>query len=89
MDNSINSFAITGSDEAIIAVIKSSIKLSNEVIAHYDFVINDISSTISNPILEANKGPSIAFLKDMREQWINFRKQLRSDLESLERKRNE
>ena len=68
MNNFDTSFSIAGSDEDLISALKSYIASSDEVIAHYDFVINDISSHIANPVLEANKGPSVAFLKKMREQ---------------------
>lgn len=79
-----NRFTIGGSNAAIIDFLKSSIETSDEVIAHYDFVVKDISSTISDPLLEATKGPTVEFLKKMKEQWENFRDDQKRTLEDLE-----
>lgn len=84
MDSFNNSFSISGSNKDMANVLKSFIESSEEVISHYDFVIKDISSTISNPVLETTKGPTIMFLKTMKEQWVNFQKDVKSDLEALE-----
>lgn len=86
MDNSISLF---GSDDAILAFLKSSIESCNIVLEHYDFVINDISSNISNPVLENSKGPSISFLKAMRKEWQQSKEQSEADLVALEKKRGE
>lgn len=39
-------------------------------IAHYDFVLQDLSGDIYNPVLQREKGPVIDFLKRMREEWV-------------------
>lgn len=79
-----NSFSMSGSDEDMANALRSFIQTSEEAISHYDFVLKDISSSISNPVLEATKGPSITFLKSMKQQWVNFRNSLCQDLQMLE-----
>ena len=68
-----NSFRVMGSEENMKEFLKSTIKSSETVIEHYDFVINDISSNISDAQLEATKGPTIEFLNKMRNNWISFK----------------
>ena len=58
-----NRFSFTGNDAAVKDFILSSIRSCDTVIEHYDFVLNDISSDISNPKLEATKGPTIVFFE--------------------------
>ncbi len=79
-----NSFSVFGTDEAVLAFRRSSIKTCDQVLSHYDFVINDISSNISDPVLEATKGPTLEFLKKMRANWLAFQNTLRSQVEQTE-----
>ena len=81
-----NRFTVGGSNASLKDFFKSSIKTSNEIIGHYDFVINDISSFISDPNLEASKGPTIQFLKEMKKLWENFREEQEKALKELERR---
>ena len=80
----LNKFHVAGSEETLYEFLKSSISSCDEVIAHYDFVINDISSEISNPVLEARKEPSIEFLKAMRSLWQNFQDDLKREFAAFE-----
>jgi hypothetical protein len=73
------------SNEGLKKFLESSVETSNAVLEHYDFVISDISSELSNPILEARKAPTIEFLKAMRGQWQKFRDDEKSQLEELKR----
>lgn len=83
-----NNFEVCASNNDMKDFIKSSINTSDEVIKHYDFVINDISSEISDVSLETTKAPTIAFLKKMRTNWVNFKSDLESKLCALERENN-
>lgn len=65
------------------AFMESTIKSCNDVIAHYDFVLNDISSDITNETLEKTKGPAISFLKAMRAEWIKSRDTVQTQLNNL------
>lgn len=56
-------------NKEILEAIKSMIKAYDTAIAHYDFVISDLSSEIYDPALQNTKEPVIAFLKTMRAQW--------------------
>ena len=54
-----------------MVTMKSTIdKIFDEAISHYDFVIEDLSSDIYNPVLQREKGPVIDFLKRMRQEWL-------------------
>ena len=79
-----NEFIVTGSDKAIEDFIQSSIRSSTKIIEHYDFVIKDISSFISDPKLESQKDPVIKFLKDMRAHWQDFKKDAENNLKSIQ-----
>lgn len=81
-----NGFTIMGSDEARKQFLESSINACDQMIQHYTYVIDDISSDISNPVLNAKKGPSVIFLKEMRKEWQKFRNDLHISLKQLERK---
>lgn len=81
-----NRISFMGNDAAIKEFILSSIKSCDIVIEHYDFVLNDISSDISNPKLEATKGPAIAFLRNTRNEWIYCRKDLQKKLREIDRR---
>lgn len=59
------------------------IKAYDEAVGHYDFVINDLSSEIYDPVLQAQKEPVIAFLTAMRDQWKQCRKDVQKQLDSL------
>lgn len=63
--------------------LMSMISSHNDVIAHYTFVIDDISSEISNPELESSKAPALEFLKAMRAEWEQGRDQIQSNLDEL------
>lgn len=78
-----NSFRITGDVNTLKEFILSSIEASNEVIEHYDFVLKDISSKITDEALEKTKAPTVEFLKRMRGNWISFRNDLESELNQL------
>ena len=65
------------------AFLESAIKSCNDVIEHYTFVINDISSDISNPELQNNKEPALTFLKAMRTEWENSREKIQQRLNDL------
>lgn len=80
-----NSFTVYGDRETQAAFAESMINSCNTVLAHYDFVIEDISSDISNPKLEATKGPAIAFLKEMRKEWVKCRSEAESALKQTRR----
>ena len=79
--NNINLSA--SSNSAAKQFIESSINTANIVLEHYDFVISDISSNISNPQLERTKGPTIEFLKNMRKQWLDFKYEMESKLQNI------
>lgn len=79
-----NSFRVMGSEENMKEFLKSTIKSSETVIEHYDFVINDISSKISDQHLEATKAPTIEFLNKMRRNWLNFKNDCEMQLKGLE-----
>ena len=72
-------------EEEKLKFIKRSIECSSEIIEHYNFVIDDISSEIANPNLQKTKEPTLEFLKSMREEWKNHRKQLEKNLDDLTR----
>lgn len=78
-----NSFSVFASPEAMKDFIKSTIKSCDIVLEHYDFVINDISSNISNPVLETSKKPTIEFLKAMRQEWQKAKDESQKKLNSL------
>lgn len=78
-----NSFEVVASENNIKEFLKSSIKSSEMVIEHYDFVISDISSTISDRHLEATKAPTIEFLNKMRNHWIDFKSDCEAKLRDL------
>ena len=80
-----NRFTVGGTNKALIDFFKSSIKTCDEVIAHYNFVIKDISSFISDPKLESSKGSTVQFLKEMKNQWEKFREEQVDALEKVER----
>lgn len=80
-----NEFSVYASEEGVIQFIKSSISSAEEVIGHYDFVIRDISSDISDPVLEASKAVPLEFLGAMKSQWENFRDDLQKKLAELEK----
>lgn len=63
-----NTIVFYGDKTGQEAFIRSTIDSCNTVLEHYDFVLNDISSDISNPVLQATKAPTIAFLKEMRKE---------------------
>ena len=63
--------------------IESSINTANIVLEHYDFVIADISSYITNPQLEGTKGPTIQFLKNMRKEWLDFKNEMEAKLHNI------
>lgn len=84
-----NEFSVYASEEGVIQLIKSSISSAEEVINHYDFVIRDISSDISDPVLEASKAVPLEFLEAMKSQWENFRDVLQQKLAELEKGKQE
>lgn len=81
-----NEIHVYSSKEGKKNFIKSSIESSEKVLEHYDFVLNDISSEISDPYLEATKWPAVEFLMKMRRQWFDFKKDLENQLVKLEKK---
>lgn len=83
MNNDIHVFSST---EGLKEFVRSSIESSSQVLEHYDFVINDISSTISDSQLEATKQPALEFLLKMRKQWANFKTDLEVKLQSLDKR---
>lgn len=78
-----NTITATGDDNFLKDFARSSIKSCNIVIEHYDFVINDISTDISNPKLEATKGPVLAFLKQLRSEWVTSRDEMQHKLDKM------
>ena len=80
-----NSFEVLSSTDDVKEFVESSIKTATEVIEHYDFVINDLSGNISNVKLEKAKVPVIAFLNDMKSEWLNFRDFLNQKLAAIEK----
>lgn len=50
-------------EEEKLEFIKCSIECSSEIIKHYDFVIDDISSEVRNPELQKNKRSSVKISK--------------------------
>lgn len=68
-----NSFEVLCSKDNMKSFLESSIKSSEMVIEHYKFVINDISSHISDEYLEATKAPTIKFLNSMVDKWLVFK----------------
>lgn len=78
-----NTIHFFGSKDAQKAFAQSTIDSCNKVLEHYDFVINDISSDISDPKLEATKGPAVAFLKAMRNEWVKCRADAEKALKAL------
>lgn len=52
-------------------------------ISHYDFVLKDLSSEIYDPVLQAQKEPVIAFLTEMRNQWMKCREDVQMQLKKL------
>lgn len=81
-----NDIHVYSSPKGIEDFVKSSIETSEMVLEHYEFVINDISSKISDPELEASKEPALQFLKKMRSNWADFKLSLEMQLETLEKK---
>lgn len=63
--------------------LQTAITCYNEAIEHYSFVIDDISSEIYNPVLNASKGPVITFLKEMRQQWVKCREDIQKQFGNL------
>ena len=53
------------------------------MLEHYQFVLDDISSEITNSELEAAKGPAIDFLKSMMGELERFKGNLQSQLDNL------
>lgn len=80
-----NNITFYGSNEGAIEFINSSIKASTEMIEHYDFVIKDISSSVSDISLENSKEPAIKFLKAMRAHWSEFQTNLHNELDRLQK----
>lgn len=78
-----NSFEVSCSKDNMKVFLESSIKSSETVIEHYDFVINDISSHISDNQLEATKGPTVEFLNRMRSKWVEFKRDCEMKLSAL------
>lgn len=72
-------------EEEKLEFIKCSIECSSEIIKHYDFVIDDISSEVRNPELQKTKDPVLKYLKSMREEWKNHRQQLEKDIDDMTR----
>lgn len=67
------------------AFMESTLETCKEFISHYTFVINDISSEISNPELQRSKGPAITFLKAMRAEWERSRDYVQTQLDGMKR----
>lgn len=63
--------------------LKGILKAYDEAISHYDFVINDLSSEIYDPTLQAQKAPVIAFLTSMRTAWQQCRDDAKKQLDYL------
>lgn len=69
-----NNFSFYAADDTgKVEFLKSVIQSSNTILEHYSFVLSDISSHISDPTLEATKGPTIEFLTAMQSKWEEFR----------------
>ena len=83
MANETNMFSLSRNADSMKSFMESAIKSYNTVIEHYDFVINDISSDISNPKLEATKKPVLDFLKELRNEWISCRDDALARLNNL------
>lgn len=73
-------------DESKRQFLKSAINACDKMIEHYTYVIDDLSGEIYNPVLNAKKSPSVAFLKEMRKEWQKHRNYYDSNLKQLERK---
>lgn len=56
-----NDIHVYSSSKGLKDFIKSTIETSEKVLEHYDFVINDISSKISDLQLEVSKEPALHF----------------------------
>ena len=59
------------------------LKAYDETISHYDFVLNDLSSEIYDPTLQAQKVPVIAFLSSMRAAWQQCRDDAQKQLDHI------
>ena len=57
------------SDKDIDAFYKTVIDTHNELIHHYDMVIKDISSEISDISLERSKAKMLVYLRKMKKLW--------------------
>ena len=82
-----NTISFFGDKEAQEAFIRSTINSCDAVLEHYNFVIKDISSDISNPVLQASKAPVLSFLKQMREEWETSRSNALKALEQAQQKK--
>lgn len=85
-NNPNNQFHVYGSNDKLADFLKSSIESSEEVLTHYDFVIKDVSSQISNPSLEATKDPVLKFLQAMRHEWEVFQSTMKQNLDDINSK---
>lgn len=66
------------------ATLERLINAYDEAISHYDFVIQDISSEIYNPVLQATKEPVLAFLTAMHQEWVKCRNEAQKQLDNLQ-----
>lgn len=82
-----NTISFFGDKEAQEAFIRSTINSCDAVLEHYNFVIEDISSDISNPVLQATKAPALSFLKEMRKEWEMCRSNALKALEQAQQKK--
>lgn len=79
-----NGFSFYSTDDKnTVDFLKSVVQSSNTILDHYSFVLNDISSTISDPKLESTKGPTVEFLTAMKNKWEEFRDDAAQKLDNL------
>lgn len=81
-----NNFTSKDFDESKKHFYKSAIDTCDKMIKHYTYVIEDISGEIYNPALNAKKGPSVIFLKEMRREWEKQKEVYVNIIKQLERK---
>lgn len=81
-----NNFTSKDLNEEKIQFYKSAVNACNKMIEHYTYVIEDISGEIYNSILNAKKGQSIIFLKEMRSEWEKQKDVYVNTIKQLERK---
>ena len=69
---------------SLVESLKTVLKTYDEVIAHYNFVISDLSGEVYVPALQTNKKAVVSYLTSMRSEWKKCRAHVQMQLDALQ-----